>query len=49
LNGELVRTACQLDTHLGYELTRRIARVVVDRLQATRLQALDLYGQSERK
>lgn len=49
LNGELVRTTCQRDTHLGYELTWRIAHVVADRLQATRLQALDLYSQSGRK
>ncbi len=44
LNGALVRAACQNDPQLGYELTRRIARVVIERLQATRLHALDLYN-----
>ena len=33
------------DTSLGYELMQRFAAVMLDRLQATRLQLLDVYGQ----
>lgn len=39
-----VRAACAVDTALGYELTRRFAAVMLDRLQNTRLRLLDLYG-----
>ncbi|MGI5330579.1 hypothetical protein [Actinomadura nitritigenes] len=33
----LARTLCAVDTALGYELTRRFAELVVERLHATRL------------
>ena len=36
------------DLGFGYELMRRFAGVVVDRLQRTRLQLLDLYGHEDR-
>lgn len=39
-----VRRACTEDPELGYELYRRFIAVVTDRLQATRLRLLDLYG-----
>jgi CRP-like cAMP-binding protein len=32
------------DPSLGYELMQRFAEVLVDRMQATRLQLLDVYG-----
>jgi CRP/FNR family transcriptional regulator, cyclic AMP receptor protein len=32
-----VRACCETDPVLGYELTRRLARVVAKRLQATRI------------
>ncbi|MEU0475045.1 Crp/Fnr family transcriptional regulator [Streptomyces olivaceus] len=38
-----VRGLCATDTALGYELMRRSAAVIADRLQATRLRLLDLY------
>jgi CRP-like cAMP-binding protein len=38
-----VRAMCEADPALGFELTRRFMRVVVDRLQATRIRLLDLY------
>ena len=36
-------------TQLGYELMQRFAAVMVERLQATRLQLLDVYGQRRRR
>lgn len=39
-----LRSAKASDTEFGYELMQRFARVLVDRLQATRLQLLDIYG-----
>jgi CRP/FNR family transcriptional regulator, cyclic AMP receptor protein len=43
LDGAGLRGLCDQDPILGYELTSRFMRVVVDRLQATRLRLLDLY------
>ena len=39
-----LRGKCDEDPALGYELMRRFARVIVQRVQATRLQILDVYG-----
>lgn len=39
-----VRIRCAADSTLGYELTRRFAAVMLDRLQSTRMRLLDLYG-----
>jgi CRP-like cAMP-binding protein len=39
-----VRAACDADAVLGYEFMQRFAAVMVERLQATRLQLLDVYG-----
>jgi CRP-like cAMP-binding protein len=36
-----VRTACDADPALGYELSRRFSGIVVHRLQATRLRLLE--------
>jgi CRP-like cAMP-binding protein len=44
-DAEQVRQACDADPALGYDLLRRFVRVVVDRLQSTRIRLLDLYGQ----
>ena len=35
-----LREQCEKDPRLGYELMKRVAKVVINRLQATRLQAL---------
>jgi CRP/FNR family cyclic AMP-dependent transcriptional regulator len=40
-----VRDKFETDPRLGYELLRRFAAIIVDRLQVTRLRLLDLYGQ----
>jgi CRP/FNR family cyclic AMP-dependent transcriptional regulator len=44
LDAACLRQKCDEDHDLGYELMKRFAPVIVDRLQATRLQLLDLYG-----
>jgi CRP-like cAMP-binding protein len=44
LDGACLRAKCEEDHDLGYELLRRFAQVVVERLEATRLQLMDLYG-----
>lgn len=44
LDGKRIRERCESDHHLGYELLRRFARVMMERLHATRLQLLDIRG-----
>lgn len=44
LDGKCLRTKCEENPRLGYELLQRVARVFADRLIATRLQLLDVYG-----
>ncbi len=44
LDGKCLRTKCEADYHLGYELLKRVAAVMEQRLQAARLQLMDLYG-----
>lgn len=39
-----LRGKCEADAELGYALMHRFASTVVDRLQATRLQLLDVYA-----
>ena len=43
-DGACLRGKCDADHDLGYELLRRFAPVIVERLQATRLRLLDVYG-----
>lgn len=44
MDAACLRKKCEEDHDLGYELFKRFTPVIVDRLQATRLQLLDLYG-----
>jgi CRP-like cAMP-binding protein len=44
LDGACLRGKCGRDHDLGYALMQRFASVVIERLQATRLQLLDLYA-----
>jgi len=39
-----IRAKCEQDFAFGYDLMKRFAHIVVERLQATRLQLLDVYG-----
>lgn len=43
LDGKCLRTKCEEDHHLGYELLKRFAHILEDRLRATQLQLLDVY------
>jgi len=44
LDGKCLREKCEQDHDLGYEFLKRFSHIILDRLQATRLQLLDLYG-----
>jgi CRP/FNR family cyclic AMP-dependent transcriptional regulator len=41
-----LRLRCEEEHELGYQLMRSFASVIVERLQATRLQLLDVYGRA---
>ena len=45
LDGACLRRKCDADAQLGYGLMRRFAEIVVRRLESTRVQLMDLYGQ----
>jgi CRP-like cAMP-binding protein len=49
LNGQCLRGKCDNDPELGYEMMKRFSFIMLESLQATRLQLLDLYGLPERK
>lgn len=44
LDGTCLRVKCEADHDFGYELLKRFAYMVEQRLDATRLQMLDVYG-----
>lgn len=44
LDGRCLRGKCESDHDLGYELLKRFAHIMEQRLQAARLQLLDVYG-----
>ena len=44
-DGACLRAKCEQDPQLGYTLIKRFAEVMVERLQATRLRLLDVYGE----
>jgi CRP-like cAMP-binding protein len=48
LDGACLRGKCAADPRLGYELMGRFAALASARLQATRLQLLDVYGHARR-
>ena len=43
-DGACLRGKCADDPRLGYELMKRFAAVMIDRLQHTRFRLLDVYG-----
>lgn len=43
-NGKCLREKAEKDPRLGYLLMKRFAQIMSERLQATRLQLLDVYG-----
>lgn len=44
LDGKCLRNKCENDHDLGYELLKRFTSIMEQRLEATRLQLLDIYG-----
>jgi CRP-like cAMP-binding protein len=48
-DGACLRKKCDEDPALGYELMKRLAHLVSRRLEATRLQILDLYAPGPRR
>jgi CRP/FNR family cyclic AMP-dependent transcriptional regulator len=44
MDAKCLRTKCDADHDLGYEMMLRFVPVLVERLQATRMQLLDVYG-----
>jgi CRP-like cAMP-binding protein len=45
IDAACLRAKCEADHDLGYEMMKRFMPVLIQRLQATRLQILDVYGQ----
>jgi CRP/FNR family cyclic AMP-dependent transcriptional regulator len=43
-DAECLRAKCESDHDLGYELMKRVTQIIAQRLQATRLQLMDIYG-----
>jgi len=43
-DGECLRVKCEQEPRLGYDLMKRFAQVLMERLQWTRLRLLDVYG-----
>jgi CRP-like cAMP-binding protein len=47
IDGECLRNKCEQDRDLGYELLKRFAEIITQRLMATRLQLLDVYRKGD--
>lgn len=47
LDGKSIQKICQEDSKFGYEIMKRFSRVMQERLVATRLQLVDMYGKSK--
>lgn len=48
LDGACLRDKCEVDHDVGYEIMMRFTAIIIERLQATRLQLLDLYAKPSR-
>jgi CRP/FNR family cyclic AMP-dependent transcriptional regulator len=44
LDGKCLREKCEKDHDLGYALMKKFSGLIAQRLEATRLQLLDIYG-----
>jgi CRP/FNR family cyclic AMP-dependent transcriptional regulator len=44
IDGRCLRTKCEENHDLGYELLKRVSSIMYQRLQATRLQVMDVYA-----
>jgi len=45
LDATCLRTKCEQDARLGYELMKRFAGILEDRIESMRLQLLDIYSE----
>jgi CRP/FNR family transcriptional regulator, cyclic AMP receptor protein len=45
-DGACLRGKCEADHELGYQLMSRFAQNVIERLQSTRMQLVDVYGRA---
>ena len=46
MDGKCLREKCETDHALGYEIMKRFSLIIAERLEATRLQLMDVYGNS---
>lgn len=44
IDGSCLRAKCEADHDLGYEMMKRVVPIVIRRMQAARMQLLDVYG-----
>jgi CRP-like cAMP-binding protein len=44
LDGKCLRDKCESDRDLGYQMMKIFTEIITDRLEATRLQLLDVYA-----
>ena len=44
MDGKCLREKCEKDHDLGYEVMQRFSLIIAERLEATRLQLMDVYG-----
>ena len=44
MDAACLRGKCEADHHLCYEMMKRFLPILVEKLHATRLQILDVYG-----
>lgn len=49
LDGKCLREKCEQDHDLGYEVMKRFVLIIAERLGATRLQLMDIYGHNTDK
>jgi len=45
LDGKCLRGKCEEDHDLGYEILKRFSTIISQRLAATRIQLMDIYGE----
>ena len=45
MDGKCLRDKCEADHRLGYDVMKRLVPILMERLQATRMQVLDVYGE----
>jgi CRP-like cAMP-binding protein len=44
IDGRCLRNKCESDPRFGYTMMKRFSKMMADRLEATRLQLIDIYG-----